>query len=203
MSEEKLYLYPLWLRIWHWTNAFLFLVLIFTGLSLQYAGIESTLIRFDIAVSLHNIAGIILTISFVFFVFANRFTSNSNYYRIKRKGFIKRLLKQFRYYTYGVFIHEPTPFPVSQKRKFNPLQKLSYVMVMYLMMPVIIITGFALLFPEVNLENVFGIAGIYLTDLLHIVTGFVLSVFMIVHIYFCTFGKTVWSNFKSMFTGWH
>ncbi|MCB0805561.1 MAG: cytochrome b/b6 domain-containing protein [Bacteroidales bacterium] len=203
MSEERLYLYPLWLRIWHWINALMFLVLIATGLSLQYAGPESTFIRFDYAVQYHNIAGIILTISFVFFVLANRFTSNRKFYRIKYKGFVKRLMKQFRYYIYGVFIHEPKPYPVSEKRKFNPLQKLSYVMVMYLMMPVIIITGFGLLFPETNIENVFGVAGIYLTDLLHIVTGFVLSVFMIVHIYFCTFGKTVGSEFKSMFTGWH
>ena len=181
----------------------MFLVLIATGLSLQYAGPESTFIRFNYAVQYHNIAGIILTISFVFFVLANRFTSNRKFYRIKYKGFVKRLMKQFRYYIYGVFIHEPKPYPVSEKRKFNPLQKLSYVMVMYLMMPVIIITGFGLLFPETNIENVFGVAGIYLTDLLHIVTGFVLSVFMIVHIYFCTFGKTVGSEFKSMFTGWH
>jgi thiosulfate reductase cytochrome b subunit len=203
MSEEKLYLYPVWLRIWHWLNAFIFLVLIVTGLSLQYAGAESKLIRFDYAVTYHNIAGIILTINFVFFVLANRISGNRKYYRIKYKGFPKRLMKQFRYYVYGVFVHESKPYPISQKRKFNPLQKLSYVMVMFVMMPVIIITGFGLLFPETNIENVFGISGIYLTALLHIFTGFVLSVFMIVHIYFCTFGKTPGSDFKSMFTGWH
>lgn len=203
MSEEKLYLYPVWLRIWHWINAFLFIVLIATGLSLQYAGESRGLVRFDLAVRYHNIAGIILTVSFVFFLFGNWLTPNGRFYKIKRKGLTDRLIRQLRYYTYGVFKHEKPPYPVSEKRKFNPLQKVSYVLVMYVMMPVIIITGFALLFPEVNLENVFGVSGIYLTDLLHIVTGFALSVFMIVHIYFSTFGKTVWSNFKSMFTGWH
>ena len=203
MSAEKLYLYPLWLRIWHWTNAFLFLILIITGLSLQYSGVEGAFIRFDIAVSYHNIAGIILTVSYVFFVIANRYSGNRKYYRVKQKGFQKRLMKQFRYYLFGVFVGEPKPYPVSEKRKFNPLQKLSYIIVMYVFMPLIIITGFGLLFPEINLENVFGVAGIYLTILLHIVIGFALSIFMIVHIYFCTFGKTATSEFKSMFTGWH
>ncbi|HPE55812.1 MAG TPA: cytochrome b/b6 domain-containing protein [Bacteroidales bacterium] len=203
MSEEKLYLYPMWLRLWHWTNALLFLVLIITGLSLQYSGVEGAFIRFDIAVTYHNIAGIILTISFAFFLVANRISGNRKFYKVKRKGFIKRLMKQFRYYIYGVFVGEPKPYPVSEKRKFNPLQKLSYIVVMFGFMPLIIITGFGLLFPEINLENVFGVAGIYLTVLLHITVGFGLSVFMIVHIYFCTFGKTVGSEFKSMFTGWH
>ena len=203
MSEEKLYLYPMWLRLWHWTNALLFLVLIITGLSLQYSGVEGAFIRFDIAVTYHNIAGIILTISFAFFLVANRISGNRKFYKVKRKGFIKRLMKQFRYYIYGVFVGEPKPYPVSEKRKFNPLQKLSYIVVMFGFMQLIIITGFGLLFPEINLENVFGVAGIYLTVLLHITVGFGLSVFMIVHIYFCTFGKTVGSEFKSMFTGWH
>jgi len=203
MSEEKLYLYPIGIRIWHWINALMFLALIITGISLQYSGPKFALIRFDYAVQYHNIAGIILSVSFVFFVLFNRFTVNGKYYRVKRKGFYKRLMKQFQYYTFGVFKHESAPYPVSQKRKFNPMQKLSYILVMYLMMPVIIITGFALLFPEVNLTNVFGISGIYLTDLLHVTIGFVLSIFMIIHIYFCTFGKTTMSNFKSMFTGWH
>ena len=203
MSEEKLYLYPLGIRIWHWINALMFLVLIVTGISLQYSGPKFALIRFDYAVSYHNIAGIILSISFIFFVLFNKFTVNGKYYKVKRKGFYKRLVKQFRYYTFGVFKHESAPYPVSIKRKFNPMQKLSYILVMYVMIPVIIITGFALLFPEVNLNSFFGISGIYLTDLLHVTTGFVLSIFMFIHIYFCTFGKTALSNFKSMLNGWH
>ncbi len=203
MSEEKLYLYPLWIRIWHWANALMFLVLIITGVSLQYSGPKFALIRFDYAVRYHNIAGVVLSISFVLFVLFNSFTVNGKYYKFKRKGFYKRLMKQFQYYTFGVFKHDSSPFPVSKERKFNPMQKLSYILVMYLMMPVIIITGFALLFPEVNLNSFFGISGIHLTDLLHVTIGFVLSIFMIIHIYFCTFGKTATSNFNSMFTGWH
>lgn len=203
MSEEKLYLYPRWLRLWHWTNALMFLVLIITGVSLQYAGPDYMIIRFDTAVRYHNIAGIVVTLGFIFFIIANRITSNKKYYRIKKKGFNKRLMKQVQYYTVGIFKNEEPPYPVSVKRKFNPLQKLSYVAAMYILLPLVIITGFAMLFPEINPESIFGIPGIYLTDLIHITIGFVLSIFMVIHIYFCTIGTTVWSHFNSMFTGWH
>jgi len=175
--SERLYLYPLWIRIWHWTNALMFLVLIVTGLSMQYSSPDFPMIRFDWAVSLHNISGVIVIISYLFFVVFNRFSFNRKYYRFKRKGFYKRLKKQFLFYTFGIFKDEPAPYPVSKKRKFNPLQKFSYLMVMYVGMPGLIITGIALLYPEINIKNVGGFSGIHLTDLLHIIIGFILSAF--------------------------
>jgi len=201
--EEKLYLYPIWLRIWHWTNGLFFLILLFTGLSLQYSSVEYPLIRFDIAVSLHNISGIILTIAFFMFVTGNKFTKNGKYYRIDWRVFMMELIIQFRYYTWGIFKHDKTPFPINKERKFNPLQKLSYVGAMYILFPILIISGFGLIFPELLPQKLLGMSGIHLTGLVHIVAGFSLSVFMLIHIYFCTIGKTPVSNFKSMITGWH
>lgn len=201
--EEKLYLYPIWLRIWHWTNGLFFLILLFTGLSLQYSSVEYPLIRFDIAVSLHNISGIILTIAFFIFVIGNKFTKNGMYYRIDWGVFMLELIKQFRYYTWGIFKHEKTPFPVNSERKFNPLQKLSYVGAMYILLPIVIISGFGLIFPEFLPRKIVGMSGIHLTGLIHIIAGFSLSVFMLIHIYFCTIGKTPVSNFKSMINGYH
>lgn len=201
--KNKMYLYPLWVRLWHLANALMFLVLIITGLSLQYASQNYTIIPFSYAVSIHNITGIILCVGYVFYLFANRFTSNGNYYQFHLAGMGGRIFKQMRYYSYGIFKHEKTPFPISIGRKFNPLQKISYVFVMYFFMPIIIITGFGLFFPEMLPDKILGAGGIHITDLIHILSGFVLSVFMVVHIYFCTIGSTPTSNFKSMINGWH
>ncbi len=200
---EKLYFYPVWIRIWHWTNALMFLLLIVTGLSMQYSNPDYPLIRFDLAVSIHNIAGIIVTIAYFIFVIGNLVTANGKFYNLKLKGIVDRLQKQFMYYTFGIFKHESAPFPLSATRKFNPLQKVSYLFAMYAFMPIMIITGLGLLFPETIVSKVFGVSGIHLTDLFHIISGFVLSVFLVIHIYFCTIGRTAFSNFKSMFTGWH
>ena len=201
--RKPMYLYPLWVRLWHLANALMFLSLIVTGLSLQYSSVDYTIIPFSYAVSIHNITGIILAVGYVFYLFANRFTSNGQYYQFHLAGMPERIFKQFRYYSYGIFKKENAPFPVSVGRKFNPLQKISYVFVMYVFMPIVIITGFGLLFPELLPDKIFGVGGIHFTDLFHILMGFILSVFMIVHIYFCTIGKTPWSNFKSMINGWH
>ncbi len=201
--SERLYLYPVWLRLWHVLNAISFLILILTGLSMQYASIKYPLIRFDIAVSMHNTAGIVLLGLYVFFILGNLFTPNGKFYRIQLRGFIGRLKKQFHYYTRGMFRKESAPFPINEKRKFNPLQLISYVGAMYILLPIILITGVALIFPEMIFENVFGRSGIQLTALAHAIAGFFLSLFMVIHIYFCTLGKTPSANFKSMWNGYH
>ncbi len=201
--ESKLYLYPIWLRIWHVFNALLFLILVFTGLSLQYSSVDFSFIDFNLAVSSHNIAGIAITVAYFMFVFGNMFTSNGKFYKTKLRGFVSELIIQIKYYTFGIFKHQKTPFPVNAGRKFNPLQKLSYLGAMYFLLPVLIVSGWALIFPEFIVKNVFGFSGIHLTGLVHIISGFSLSIFLFIHVYFCTIGKTPWSNFKSMWDGWH
>jgi thiosulfate reductase cytochrome b subunit len=199
---ERLYLYPVWIRIWHMTNALLCLILIITGLSIQFSN-PGTMVKFNAAVSVHNIAGIILSVSYVVFFLGNLFTPNGAYYVIPVRGFLDRLIKQFRYYTIGLFKKEDAPFPVNEESKFNPLQQVTYVVLMYAIVPFLIISGWGLLYPEMTLYSVFGISGLDLTDLLHITAGFAVSIIMCVHIYFCTIGKNPTSNFKSMINGYH
>jgi thiosulfate reductase cytochrome b subunit len=201
--SEKLYLYPIWLRIWHGINALMIIVLILTGVSMQYSNPDHPFIRFDLAVTWHNIAGVVLTIGYLVFVVGNLTTKNGLFYRMKLRGLFDRLMKQARYYLYGVFKGEPVPFPINKFRKFNPLQQLAYAFVMYLFFPILFITGWALLFPEIIWMKVYGYSGILLTAILHIFGGFVVSIFLFVHLYFCTFGKTAISNFSSMINGYH
>jgi thiosulfate reductase cytochrome b subunit len=200
-----MYLYPVWIRIWHIVNAILFVILIVTGLSMQYTYMEgfSYMVGFAKAVKWHNYAAFVLTASYVFFILGNSFTKNGKFYRIEKQNFMPDLMKQLRYYSFGMFRGEKHPFPVTGERKFNPLQKLTYVLAMYIGMPLLIITGFVLLFPEVALNKVFGMSGLVLNDVIHIATGFLLSIFMIVHIYTCTLGAKPSSLFWGMVSGYH
>jgi thiosulfate reductase cytochrome b subunit len=201
-KSELLYLYPVWTRVWHMTNAILCIILIITGLSIQFSA-PGTVVKFNAAVSIHNIAGIILSISYVVFFLGNLFTANGVYYIIPVKGFLERLKKQFLYYTLGIFRKEDAPFPVSEENKFNPLQQVTYVILMYFFMPFVIISGWGLLYPEVTVNSIMGVSGLDLTDLLHIAAGFAITIVMCVHVYFCTIGKSPVSNFKSMINGYH
>jgi thiosulfate reductase cytochrome b subunit len=200
-----MYLYPKWLRAWHVLNAILFLILIVTGLSMQYTDKEnaSYIVGFSIAVKWHNFAAITLTINYIVFVTGNLFTKNGRYYRISRQNFLSDLMSQLKYYSWGMFKGEKHPFPVTELRKFNPLQKVTYVLAMYLAVPLLIISGFGLLFPEITINSFFGVSGLILTDILHITMGFFLSIFMIIHIYTCTLGAKPTSLFWGMISGYH
>jgi len=200
----SIYLYPVWVRLWHAVNAILYLILIITGLSLQYSGQEYIVIKFQVAVSLHNIAGILLCINYLVIFFGNMFTKNGMYYRMRMRWLKKEIPLQFNYYMFGIFRGEKAPFPINSRRKFNPLQKVSYVAVLYFLMPLIFITGWALIFPNILfVDKIFGTSSLHFTDLVHIIVGFILSIFLFVHVYLCTIGKPAGSHFRAMLSGWH
>ncbi len=203
--SHKLYLYPKWIRAWHVINALLFLTLIITGISMQYTDKvnNSLIIGFDWAVALHNIAALAITISYAIFVIGNAFTKNGGHYRINWRTIWKDLFVQFKFYAFGMFKGDKHPFPVTEECKFNPLQKFAYVFAMYVGLPIIIITGIGLLFPEITIKGIFGISGLLLTDVLHITVGFFLSIFLVIHLYTCTLGSKPTTLFKSMITGYH
>ncbi|RLD58373.1 MAG: cytochrome B [Bacteroidetes bacterium] len=200
---DKIYLYPVWVRLWHWMNAILCLLLIVTGLSMQYSDPAYPFMRFDWAVAIHDISGIILTLSYIVFLLGNIFTPNGNQYLFRIKGYFKNVARQFRYYSYGMFKGKKPPFEITKRNKFNPLQRFSYVAIMYISMPVVIVTGLMLLYPEYFLHDIMGKHSIHYTDMLHVIIGFVISLFMVIHVYFCTIGAKPLSNFKSMFNGYH
>ncbi len=200
-----MYLYPVWIRIWHVLNAVLFLVLIITGLSMQYTDMDNSqyVVGFAKAVRWHNAAAMVLVANYAVFVIGNAFTRNGRYYMIKKENFLSDLSKQAKFYSFGIFRGEKHPFPVTAERKFNPLQKFTYVMAMYVAIPLLIVSGFVLLFPELAIKNIFGVSGLLLNDILHISMGFLLSIFMIVHIYTCTLGSKPGSLFRGIITGYH
>ena len=201
-ATHKIYFYPVWLRVWHAINALGILILIITGISMQ-SDMDSNVIGFNMTVNLHNIAGVVIFVSYFAFFIGNLVTNNGRFYLIKMKGFFKRPIKQGMFYVWGMFHGEKYPFPLSDKRKFNPLQKYFYVLVMYLAVPVVIVTGLALLFPEIIIDKVYGISGVFMTAILHSAMGFFISIFLIIHLYIASVGKSPLENYKSMITGWH
>jgi thiosulfate reductase cytochrome b subunit len=170
---------------------------------MQYSDPLNPLFRFDIAVSMHNIAGLILVFDYLLFIIANTISKNGRHYRIQLKGLTARLMLQFRYYTFGVFKKENAPFPVTKKMKFNPIQQMTYFLTMYVMIPLIFLTGIPMLFSGVFVKQLIGSKAFFITDIFHIIIGFLLSVFLVIHVYFCTFGAKPYSNFKSIITGYH
>ena len=94
----KEYLYPLWLRLWHWINALLFVVLIGTGISLHYSDSSDLFISFESSMTIHNTAGIILILNYLLFLVSNVISGNYKHYKLQIKGLIPRLITQTKFY---------------------------------------------------------------------------------------------------------
>ncbi|WP_373509760.1 cytochrome b/b6 domain-containing protein [Thiocapsa sp.] len=199
---KSLYLYPVWLRLWHWMNALLFLTLITSGVSMHYAGAD-WLMPFATARVVHNTAGILLTVGWIGFVAANARSANARHYRIRFRSLIGDLIAQTRYYMIGIFRLEPHPFQVTETMKFNALQQLSYLGVMYGLMPILVVSGWAFLYSVYLPETLLGVGSVWVVAMTHVVVSYLLALFLLVHIYIITTGETVFSNLRAMITGWH
>ena len=74
---SKVYVNPLPVRIWHWANAILFLVLIVTGVQIRYLG-SIDLMSFRTAVVVHNWVAFALIGNFfiwlLFYLFSDKNT---------------------------------------------------------------------------------------------------------------------------------
>ena len=59
----RLYIHPLPVRIWHWTNALGIFLMILTGTQIRYVGLIDV-VSFRTAVAVHNFVGFVLIANF-------------------------------------------------------------------------------------------------------------------------------------------
>ena len=200
---ERTYLVARWIRVWHWTNAVLILILGVTGMSIHFADPALPLVDFALAVRLHNIAGVLLIGAYLFFVIANIVTGNWWQFVPKPPGVLQRIVRQAMWYGFGIFRGEPHPHEPSKEEHFNALQAVTYWSVMYLLLPVVLLSGLMYLYPELAPDKLFGFDGLLPVAQTHYLSAVAVLLFMLSHIYLGTTGKTVGQMFKMMITGWH
>lgn len=141
-QEEKLYLYSKAVRLWHWSNATLFILLLLSGGINHFALLSAH--DTALLVNVHEICGYLLLVCWLSFVLINLVGGNGKFYRIDSKNWLQRVLMQTRFYLYGIIKGEDHPFPATPKVKFNPLQQMAYLGVMYALVPLLLITGILL-----------------------------------------------------------
>lgn len=200
---HRQFLFPAWLRLWHWSNAVFMLGLIASGLSLHFSDPKVGVIDFNLAQRAHNIFGIALAASYFFFLVANFSTGNWLQYLPRLRGYGNQALAQLGYYLWGIFRGDRPPFPIDAQNHFNPLQKLIYLGVMYGLMPLLIVTGLMYLWPELAPDRLFGLDGLLPVAMAHYVAAYGIVLFMVVHVYLGSCGPSLTSHYRSMITGWH
>lgn len=201
--SERVFILSLWIRLWHWANAILILLLILSGASLHFSDAALPLLPFAVAVKVHNVAGLALTAMYAVFVVGNIVSGNWWQYVPKPGGFLQRCWAQTRFYCWGIFAGEPHPYPPTPAANFNSLQQIIYWLIMYMLMPALIVTGLVFLWPEFAPKRAFGMDGLLPVAVLHYVLGVLITAFTIAHIYLATTGVRVTSLVRMMITGWH
>jgi thiosulfate reductase cytochrome b subunit len=180
-------------------NTILFIALIITGIQLRAPNF-SIFSQYGTAASLHRYAGILFVLSFLFWFFYSIFTGSIKHYTPRWRD-IGKIPQQVAFYSFFVFKGRSNPFTASEEEKFNVLQKISYGAVMFILVPVVIVTG--ILFGNILsfAQVINAIGGLRILDIIHVIVGYMLVLFLVIHMYMATLGKTVTSYMKSMITG--
>jgi thiosulfate reductase cytochrome b subunit len=198
---KKIFLHPLPIRIWHWVNAAGFIILIITGAQIRNI---INLFSVETAVEIHSWLGFILLANYFIWFLYYMLTLNIKIYIPPLHHpieFAKKAIRQAKFYGFGIMVGDQNPHHSTFDNKFNPMQQVSYLMIMALLIPVQIITGLFLWNPKL-FSPVVNIVGIQIIDAIHVLLWIFFSAFIIVHFYLATLGHTPLAHIISMFTGY-
>ncbi len=196
--KKQVYIYKAFERFWHWMQAILILFLAATGFEIhgtvKFFGYEN-------AVEYHNIAAYSFIVLIIFAIFWHFTTGEWKQYLPT----LKNIKTQIDFYLFGIFRNAPHPTKRTVLSKLNPLQRLVYLGLKILVIPVMVISGLLYMYYRYPQSGggvgVLNINSIEPIALLHTLGAFLLIAFLIAHLYLITTGTTITSNLKAMVTG--
>jgi thiosulfate reductase cytochrome b subunit len=197
---KTVYMYTTYERIWHWLQALAILLLLLTGIEIHVTRVG--LLDFALAVRIHNVLGFLVLANAVFAAFFHLASGQIQHYLPRPGGFFGQAITQARFYLGGIFRGEPHPFQKRPDRKLNPLQQVTYLVILNLLLPLQIVTGI-LIWGAQRWPAVDGVLG-GLTFLapLHAFGAWMFAAFLLMHVYLTTTGPTPTANIQAMIIGW-
>jgi len=191
---KKIYIYKIFERLWHWTQALLIFVMVVTGFEIHST---YSLMGYDLAVKIHNVTGWAFLVLIVFAIFWHFTTGEWRQY-IPTTKLIKA---QAEYYITGIFKGATHPTKKLVYNKFNPLQRIIYLGLKVLVIPVQVVSGFLYLYFNYPVKG-FELDSLGTLAVFHTFGAFLLFSFIIAHIYLTTTGHKPLSSIKAMVSGW-
>ena len=192
---EQAYIFKLFERLWHWSQAALIIFLLLTGFEIHgtYANFG-----FERAVSYHTLAAWSLVGLWILAIFWHVTTGEWRHYIPSTE----KVLAIMKYYSSGIFRHEPHPFKPSASQKHNPLQRLTYLAILTLLSPLLWVSGWLYLFYADWAAWGLGALQLQWVATGHTIGAFLMLVFLISHLYLATTGHKLTSQLKAMITGY-
>ena len=198
---KKLILYSPYERLWHWLQTLMVMALLFTGAVIRYPDALSQF-DFEMAVHVHNIIAAMLLINAGLALFYFVATGEIRQYTIEKDGFVSGLLKQVLYYGMGIFRGATHPFSPRREKRLNLLQRLSYLMLLNVLLPLQVLSGLALYFADKYPAEIDALGGLPVLAEIHAACAWLFLTFIIMHMYLTTTGHTVLEHVKTMVLGY-
>lgn len=195
------YMYSIYERQWHWLQTAMIFGLIFTGLVIHKPQMFS-LFSFAWMVDLHNVFALLLVINAVLALFYHLASGEIQQFIPRPYGFFDHMMQQAVYYLRGIFRGDPHPFEKRREQKMNPIQQVTYVILLNVLLPLQIVTGILMWgrqqFPQIS--QLLG--GLPILAPFHTLIAWLLVTFIIVHVYMTTTGHTPLANIRAMVMGY-
>lgn len=203
-NPHRIYLQPTPVRIWHWLNAFGIVTLTATGAQIRFPEYIQLFASYKSAILLHNTAGLVVAVSFsLWFFYYGLVARNMRKTYIPTKDDLSvGILRQAKFYLLTYFLGWPNPHHPTPENKFNPMQKSAYMTIMFVLMPLIALTGILLTNVSPLRELVILVGGLKILVAIHFLLACCLIAFLFTHVYLATLGKTPLAYIKPMWTGW-
>lgn len=194
-------LYDAYDRIWHWLQAGTILMLIFTGLIIHKPHLFG-MFSFAYVVQVHNVLGFILLINAALALFYTVASGTIKRFFPDPDSFFARAFEQAMFYSRGIFAGEEHPLEKTSQNRLNPLQQITYLAIINILLPAQVVTGFLIWGMQYWPALGEALGGLPLLAPLHTFLAWAFAAFIVMHVYLTTTGETPLSGIKAMVTGW-
>ncbi len=201
MSSPRKRIYSTFERTWHWIQTIAIVVLLASGFHI-HSPIRLSFPDLHTVVWIHNVFGFILIANAALGLFYFVTTGAIRQYVPERKGMVTRTAAQIRYYTVGIFRGEPHPTQKTPERRLNPLQQLTYLALLNVLLPLQIGTGLLIWGASRWPQAAGAVGGLPMLGAVHTLGSYLFLSFLIAHLYLITTGHTPLSNLEGMATGY-
>ncbi len=198
---EKVYMYGVYERLWHWLQTAVILILLFTGLVIHKPDVLGFL-SFRGMVLVHNIMAAVLVANAALSLFYHLVSGEIQQFIPRPRGFFDQTFVQAKYYLQGIFRGAEHPFEKTPERKLNPLQQITYFGILNVLLPLQVITG-ALMWGAQRWPDIANaLGGLPFLAPFHTLIAWTFAAFIVMHVYLTTTGHKPLAGIQSMINGW-
>jgi Ni/Fe-hydrogenase b-type cytochrome subunit len=200
-ATRRVHMYDAYERIWHWLQASAILMLIFTGLIIHKPHLFG-IFSFSYVVEVHNVLGFILLINAALALFYTVASGTIRRFLPDPDGFFGRVIEQAMFYSKGIFAGEDHPLEKTKQNRLNPLQQITYLAILNVLLPAQVITGVLIWGMQKWPQLAAALGGLPVLAPIHTLLAWAFSAFIVMHVYLTTTGETPLAGIKSMVSGW-